>query len=57
MPAARNSELIETRSAGHPALFRRPRLAGWTLLALLFCAASLSGLRRGGLGAGAGRDR
>ena len=43
MPATRNSELIETRSAGRPALFRCPRLAGWTLLALLFCAASLPG--------------
>ena len=43
MPAAQYSELIETRSAGHPALFRRPRLADWTLLTLLFCAASLPG--------------
>ena len=43
MPAARNSELIDTRSTGLPALVRRPRLAGWTLLSLLFCAALLPG--------------
>ena len=43
MPATRISDLIETRSAGLPAIVRGPRLAGWTLLALPFCAASLPG--------------
>ena len=43
MPATRISDLIETRSAGLPAIVRAPRLAAWNLLALPFCAASLPG--------------
>ena len=43
MPAARNSDLVETRWTGLPAHVRRPGRPVWNLFALLLCAALLAG--------------
>ena len=43
MPAARNSDLVETRWTGLPALVGRPGRPVWNLSVLVLCAALLAG--------------